>query len=230
MAAKSLKPFRFGKGVLAFVTTRGSGNLSLFIGDSAKKVINNRKRIARALNIPYNRLISAEQVHKDRLAIIKRLPISLRSTDAMITDLPGICLMLTTADCVPLLFYDPNKRVIAAAHAGWRGTALKIAQRTIKAMQRLGSSIKDIKVGMGPSIGPCCYEVGPEVARMFGIKGRSNLDLRKENKKQLIGAGILSKNIKISDLCTKCNSDTFYSSRASNGATGRFGTGIMLLA
>jgi hypothetical protein len=230
MAAKLLKPFRFGKDVCAFVTTRHSGNLSLFIGDSAKKVLNNRKRIARALHIPYNRLISAQQVHKDRIVIIKRLPISLRSTDAMITDLPGICLMLTTADCVPLLFYDPNKRVIAGAHAGWRGTILKIAQKTARTMhKKFGSRLKDILVGFGPSIRPCCYEVGPEVSRKFGKSGRIHIDLRRENKDQLVKIGIPSKNIYICRSCTMCNCDEYFSARASKSGTGRFGTGIMLI-
>jgi hypothetical protein len=228
MAAKLLKPFRFGKGVLAFVTTRDAGNLSLFIGDSAKKVIDNRKRIAGALNIPYNKLISAEQVHKDKVAVIKRLPVSLRRTDAMVTDLPGICLMLTTADCVPLLFYDPKRKVVAAAHAGWRGTALKIAQKTVNVMRKLGSKPKDILVGIGPSIGPCCYEVGPEVSKRFGKKGRVHIDLRMENKRQLIKLGIPSRNIRVSNVCTKCRCDKYFSARASKGPTGRFAAGIML--
>jgi hypothetical protein len=155
MAAKLLKPFRFGKGVLAFVTTRKAGNLSLYIGDSAKKVI-------------------------------------------------------------------------AAAHAGWRGTALRIAEKTVNVMRKLGSRPKDMIVGIGPSIGPCCYEVGPKVSRKFGKSGCVHINLRRENRDQLIKLGIISKNIYICKTCTMCNSDRFFSARASKGQTGGFGAGIML--
>jgi len=230
MAAKFLKPFRFGRNVLAFVTTCQAGNLSLFIGDDPKKVTANRNKLAKALSIPPSRLISAEQVHKNKVAIIKRLPVSLRSIDAMVTDQPGLCLMITTADCVPILLYDPRRKVIGVAHAGWRGTALKIAQKTVKTMQKkFGSKPKDINVGMGPSIGPCCYEVGPEVSRKFGRSGKSHIDLCGENKSQLVKAGIPSRNIRIMDICTKCNSRRFFSARASKGPTGRFAAGIMLI-
>lgn len=230
MAAKSLKPFRFGKGVLAFVTTRRSGNLSLFSGGPRSIVLLNRKRLAKTLNIPVSCLISADQVHKNKVAVIKHLPVSLKSTDAMVADIPGICLMLTTADCAPLLFYDPVRKVIGAAHAGWRGTALKIAQKTVRTMRKkFGSKPKDILVVMGPSIGPCCYAVGPDVSKEFGKSGRVHLDLRLKNKDQLIRLGIPSKNIYICRECTMCHRDKYFSARASKGAAGRFGTGIMLI-
>jgi len=230
MAAKYLKPFRFGKKVLTFISIRRSGNISFHVGDDPKKVIRNRRLLADGLKINPANLISADQVHGNRVKVIIGKPLSLRSTDAMVTDIPGICLMVQVADCVPLLFYDRKAQVIGVAHAGWKGTALKIAQKTVQTMhKKFGSRPNDILVGIGPSIGPCCYEVGPEVSRKFGKKGRVYLDLRRENRDQLTRLGIPPRNIQIVDICTKCNSRQFFSARASNGVIGRFGAGIMLL-
>ncbi len=229
MAAKYLKPFKFGKGVLAFVSTRQAGNIGYHCGDDPSKVTANRKAIAKAVGFEFNRLVTARQMHGSKVAIVNSMSAGkeIRGADALVTKSSNLCLMVRTADCVPLLFYDPAAKVIAAAHAGWRSTALNVAAKTVKAMKKLGSTPKNIKVGIGPSIGPCCYEVGPEVSRKFGLKGKVKLDLQKENIEQLKVMGIRAKNIQISKVCTKCNSDKFFSARASN-PTGRFGTGIML--
>jgi YfiH family protein len=240
MAAKFLKPFKFGKSVLAFVSTKQAGNLGYHVGDDHKKVTVNRKRLAKALGFDIHSITCGKQTHNNKVMVVTpKLKgrgaldwnSAFNNTDALITKTPGICLMINVADCVPLLFYDPVKKVIGATHAGWRGTALKIAQKTVSSMVKLGSKAKDIKVGIGPSIGPCCYEVSRDVAMRFKsyiCKGNKYfVDLKFENKDQLIKAGIQSKNIQSSKLCTKCNSDEFFSARVKT-SIGRFGAGIML--
>jgi hypothetical protein len=167
---------------------------------------------------------------------------ALDGIDAMVTNVPDICLMIQVADCVPILFYDPVKKVIAAAHAGWRGTVLKIARNTVNIMVKKYKSDPDnIYAGIGPSIGPCCYQVGHEVVHEVTrdlknekglIKIRNDLsyfDLWEANKRQIIEAGVPGSNIEVSGICTKDDCDTFFSSRAMNGMTGRFGAGIMLV-
>jgi YfiH family protein len=241
VAQKFLKPFKFGKDVLAFVSTKQAGNLGYHVGDDPKKVSANRKRLANALKFDIKVLTCAKQVHGNKVVIVTpklkgkgslNWKSAVNDTDALITRYSDILLFIQTADCVPLLFYDSKKKVIGAAHAGWRGTALKIAKKTVKAMRKLGSKAKDIKVAIGPSIGPCCYEVGKDVAIRFKhyiCKGnRYIVDLKNENKVQLIKAGIKAKNIQISDICTKCENKRFFSARKDKVA-GRFGAGIMLV-
>jgi polyphenol oxidase len=238
MAAKFLKPFRFGNNVLAFVSTKQAGNIGYHVRDDQKKVTANRKALSASLKIPVDSFTCAVQVHGGRIAKVTgrmkgkgalNLRSAIKDADGMVTNIPGICLLIQVADCVPLLFYDPKKKVIGATHAGWRGTVKDIAGKTVKAMNRhFGSSPKDIYVSVAPSIGKCCYEVGPEVAKEFGYMGRMFLDLKKENLKQLINAGISRKNIQISPICTKCSSKDFFSVRAAKGNTGRFGAGILL--
>jgi polyphenol oxidase len=240
MAAKFLKPFKFGKGVLAFISTKQAGNLGYHVGDDPKKVTANRKRLAKAVGFDIDSLTCGKQVHKNKVVVVTSKlrgkgsadwSSAINNTDALITKLPNTCLMINVADCVPLLFYDPVKKVIGATHAGWRGTELKIAQKTVRSMVKLGSKSKNIKVGIGPSISPCCYEVSKDVAVRFDhyiCKGNKYfVDLKLENKEQLIKAGIPSKNIQTSKVCTKCSSIKFFSARAES-PTGRFGAGIML--
>jgi len=237
-----------------FISTRGGGasdppfdklNLSFNVSDDPKHVASNRKLLSSALGFNVESLTTAKQVHGNKVAIITKdmrgkgsndHASALNGIDAMVTDIPGILLMVQVADCVPLLFYDPKRKVIAATHAGWRGTVLKIAKNTVDTMiKQYRSDPTHIYVGIGPSIGPCCYEVGREVLREASkdlIKtrnGKNYFDLWEANKSQLIETGIPASNIEVSQLCTLCNSDTFFSSRAGGGVTGRFGAGIMLV-
>jgi YfiH family protein len=161
----------------------------------------------------------------------------------MVTDIPDTCLAVLIADCVPMVFFDPLKRVVGVAHAGWRGTLQLIASKTIRTMEKAyGSSPQDVMVGMGPSIGPCCYRVGPEV--IVGVEdvfpdqkghllhqsedGGRYLDLWEANLRQLVTAGVERENIEMARQCTCHNPDLFFSYRFQKGNTGRFGAGIML--
>jgi polyphenol oxidase len=245
-----------------FVSTRMGGlseapydslNLGLHVGDDRDRVLKNRERLAEAVGIPLGQFTIARQVHSGNVKIISDglqgsgstgQENAIADTDAMVTDTPGICLIVLVADCVPLLFFDPKRRAIGVAHAGWRGTLKSIAFHTVSAMVKtFGSSPGDIMVGMGPSIGPCCYRVGPEVVsqveRVFHTKdeiiineteeGQGYLDLWKANLEVLLRAGIETKNIEIAGKCTYDEPDSFFSYRRQGGTTGRFAAGIMLL-
>lgn len=173
--------------------------------------------------------------------------------DALITRKRGVALTMSTADCVPLLFYDPITEAIGVAHAGWRGTARGIAAATVAAMsEQFGSRAADMRVGVGPSIGPCCYEVSEEVRQIFlgqrdfeelpteerlrelvatsasfevihtPDKASLRLDLWETNRKQLLLAGVASEHIELPNICTSCVTERFFSHRAEQGRTGRF--------
>ena len=169
----------------------------------------------------------------------------LKSTDAMVTDVPRLCLMVLMADCVPILFFDPRKRVVGAVHAGWRGTVKLATQKTAETLKaKFDCNPTNLLVGIGPSIGPCHYEVGPEVISQvedtFGSTdgyindetpdGKGYFNLWEANKRQIIEAGIPPQNIEVAQICTYCNAHLFFSERHQGGRTGRFGAGIMLSA
>ena len=148
--------------------------------------------------------------------------------DALLTDVRGICLVTGHADCIPVQLYDPVRQVIAAVHAGWRGTALGIAQKTADLM-RDKYGCHDIKGYIGPGISKCCFEVGPEVIEAFGeypscIHG-DHVDLKEINRIQLINSGI--KEVKVSDICTYCD-HRYISYRRDNKTRLRMGSGICM--
>ena len=168
---------------------------------------------------------------------------AVEATDAMITNVPRLCLTVLAADCVLVIFFDPQKKVIAAVHAGWRGTVKLAAQKTAETLkQEFNCNPTELLVGIGPSIGPCHYEVGPEVISQvedtFGSTdgyindetpdGKGYFNLWEANKRQIMEAGIPARNIEVAQICTYCNAHLFFSERHQKGRTGRFGAGIML--
>lgn len=226
-------------------------NIGFGTDDEYSNVLENRRIMADSVGIPLESFIMLNQVHKTNIAIIFpemkgmgaiKKENAIRETDAMITSVKGICLYVMAADCVSILFYDPVKQVIGAAHAGWRGTVDKIASLTVLKMQETyGCNPTDILVGIGPSIGPCCYNVGSDVIdsamNAFGTTDRfircganfmPHFDLWYANKYQLLQSGIPEAHIEIAGICTMCESHNFFSSRVGKGVTGRFGAGIML--
>ncbi len=242
-----------------FVTSRSGGvslppynslNLGLHTADNQEHVLLNRALLAKETRIAKEKFLYASQVHSgdvkiiDKTAVENGVLLQNPRTDATITALPGICLMVMVADCVPLLLFDPVKRVSAVIHAGWRGTVHQITTNTIRTMvSYFGCNPTDILAGIGPSIGPCCYEVGDDVkefvAQSFGTTegylvhknppSKPHFDLWYANHKQLTDNGVKPENIETSELCTLCHSDIFFSSRASGGITGRFAAGICML-
>lgn len=246
-----------GYEIQSFVTTRLGGvsdwpysslNLGLHTQDNPINVIKNRELLAEAVHIQVSQFVYANQVHSGKVTLVTQEDIAhgainfTPETDALVTNLKGICLMVMVADCVPILLFDPAKKVVAAIHAGWRGTIKTIVRNTVLAMQSVyGTNPKDLIAGIGPSIGPCCYEVGlnvkKEVEALYSnteeiLKARSDskflFDLWKANHNQLIECGVSDSKIEIAQMCTQCNTDIFYSSRASRGITGRFCAGIYI--
>jgi len=142
--------------------------------------------------------------------------------DALITNHPGVAVSIRTADCYPILLADGRNRVVAAIHAGWRGTAAHIVEKTLDKMKTtFGTSPADVHAAIGPGIGVCCYEVGEDVARYFGYAGRTHLDLASENRKQLEGWGVPGKNVEALGVCTFCDAERFFSYRREKEKAGR---------
>ena len=211
------------KGLTHFVSTRKGGlskfpydslNLGLHVGDKEESVLKNRKLLSETLRIPLENFVFAKQVHGAKVKVITSRSRELPIADALITNIPRICLCIFVADCAPILFYDPVKKSVGICHAGFKGTEKLIAIKTIEALEKnFNSNSKDIIAGIGPSIGPCHYE---------------KIDLWEANIQQLLKAGILEKNIEVSKICTFENSEVFFSERFQKGRTGRFLAGIML--
>ena len=143
-------------------------NLGFTDWDSRENVQENRRRFQSAAGAPDFPLITLKQFHSDVIHLFDSAPSDPCRGDACITNRPGLLLAIQTADCVPILLVDPQKRAIAAIHAGWRGTLARIASKTIGKMQmHFATNPRDLLAAIGPSIGPCCYEVGTEVATQF---------------------------------------------------------------
>ena len=226
-------------------------NLALHVGDDSTRVVENRRRFCRALGLAPGAICTAEQVHGERIARVTRAEAgrgsqiyaeALPATDTLMTNEPGVPLMLFFADCTPILLLDPVHRAAALAHGGWKGTVRSIAAKTVAAMQAAyGTRPEDCLAAIGPAIGPCCYEVGPEVAAQFRTafpafageilaerEGHIHLDLWQANRRQLESAGLLPEHIEAAETCTACNSDVFFSYRADQGTTGRIAAVIAL--
>lgn len=158
--------------------------------------------------------------------------------DALITDIPGAAVAVRTADCIPILLVDTRKRAVAAVHAGWRGTVQGIAAKAVGAMaDRFGSRPRDMLAAIGPGIGPCCYEVGEEVARQFrglfpersGWAGQTRVDLAEANRRQLVSAGLPGSAVWAAGLCTACLAQEFFSWRREREKAGRMVSAIRTL-
>lgn len=217
-------------------------NLSFGRGDPDENVRENYRRLCAAAGFAPDSLVSSSQVHG---TAIRRVGLENRGegftkpkpsgVDGMVTDEPGVTLVTHYADCVPLFFVDLVKRAIGLSHAGWRGTAAEIGAETVRAMAReFGTDPKDLFCGIGPSIGPCCFEVDAPVYGVFAAKrelspaewtredggGKYHVDLWEANRRILIEAGVPAEHISVSGLCTKCRPELFYSHRASGGKRG----------
>ncbi|ACV61962.1 protein of unknown function DUF152 [Desulfofarcimen acetoxidans DSM 771] len=245
--------------VHAFTTRRGgiseaeykSLNMAFHVGDSEQAVLENRSRVCSKLGLNPVHLVAGQQTHDDLVAVVGlehrgagalSYASSLPGTDALITNQPGVPLSSYYADCVPLFIVDPVKSVIGLAHAGWRGTVLRIAEKTVKEMRRVfGSRPVECLAVVGPSIGPCCYEVDSRVTGQLQasfpywselveatLPGKYRFDLWQANYRVFLDAGLRPENIYVSKLCTGCNTDIFYSYRAENGHTGRMASLMML--
>lgn len=214
-------------------------NVSIRRGDRPENVRRNREIIAQAFGFSADRLVLAHQVHGDDFHILTdrdSLPLShVLEGDGFITDRPGVALCVKTADCVPVLLVDGKKTVVAAVHAGWRGTALGIAGKAVRIFrERFASQPEDLWAAIGPAIGPCCYEVDEKVRREFKNHPGSEkflqatakpdywmLHLALANRLQLEAAGVPADRIGTAGICTVCRRDAFFSHRGEGETTGR---------
>jgi YfiH family protein len=214
----------------------GSLNVGHCVGDEGELVDANHDRVCEALGVSRGDVATAHQVHGSGVAPVglghrgRVIP----ATDALITDTSGVALMLRFADCLPVLLYDPARQAIGLAHAGWRGTIAGIGAKTVVAMmEAYGSCPADIIAGLGPCIGPCCYQVGTEVIEAVKANfnpwqgllrsqgdGSFHFDLWEANRRQLAELGV--EEIEVMQLCTACHTDEFFSHRVEGGRTGRF--------
>ncbi len=226
-------------------------NLSFNRGENFKTVLNNYKIICEAEGINTEHLVLSHQTHTNNVICVTKNDCgtgitkpSFCDVDGLITNQSGVALVTQYADCTPLLFCDPKRKVIATSHAGWRGTAKQIAKVTIEKMiKEYGCEAKDIIACIGPCILNCCYEVDLPVFsefekipylildKIFTFKenGKFMLDLVEANRQILINAGVSPDNIDANDICTCCNCEDLHSHRATNGRRGNLAAIIELI-
>ncbi len=225
-------------------------NLGMRVEDDQDTVLRNRRLLFSELDLDLERSVWCKQIHRDGVTAVTADDLGrgaldeseiIDETDAMVTDLRGVTLAVTLADCVPVVIYDPVEHVVGLAHAGWGGTVRRISSRTVGEMTRLwGCDPEHLIAAVGPSISPDDYEVGQDVvdaARdaygegsgviVDGSDGKTSFDLWGANRLDLESAGIRPDRIEIAGISTGSNLDDFYSYRM-EGVTGRFVTAVTL--
>jgi len=230
-------------GVVHAITTRSGGvsegrceslNVSYSVGDAEENVDENLRRAADSVGARREDLFAAYQVHGRAVTLVEPETQPRPKCDVLITRSPEKSLMLRFADCTPVLLADTRRNVIGAVHAGWRGSAVRAAGAAVAALGEVcGSNPRDLVVGIGPAIGPCCYEVGEDVVTAFADRPwlftDSRLDLWEANRQALVEAGVPADQIEVARVCTRCQSERFFSHRANGGQpAGRFAALIRL--
>lgn len=221
-----------------------SMNLSFSRGDCEFSVQENFRRFGEAIGVNTSDMIFSKQTHTANIRIVTdedrgkgiTKPLDYDNIDGLITDVPGLCLVTFYADCVPLFFLDPVRKVIGLSHSGWRGTVSKIGLKTVQKMcETYGCRPENICACIGPSICQTCYEVSEDVISFFrdafepelykelfykNNSGKYQLDLWKANEFVFYEAGILPEHVAITNICTHCNPELLFSHRASHGQRG----------
>ena len=262
MKAKSLKPeltyYDIAEDVIAFSSTRHGGyskdaygefNVNLYCGDVPKDVAANRKALCQLLKIKADRLVMPHQVHTTGIAQIGRTFFRLseevrrqvlEGIDALMTNIPGVCIGVSTADCIPIIIYDPEHHAASVVHSGWRGTVANIAGVAVTSMQRAYHSRPEmLKAVIGPGISLKNFEVGDEVYDQFAAAGypmdqiacryeKWHIDLWQCCRLQLENVGLKPDNIKVSGICTYDHDDDYFSARRLGIESGRILTAIVI--
>jgi YfiH family protein len=237
-------------GVIHAVLTRQGGvsrggfatlNLGHTVGDDPAAVEENHRRVYSALGVHQEQVVSPYQVHSADVRLVGKAHAGTvqPNTDGLLTTTPGVAIFFRFADCTPIVVFDPVRHAVGLIHAGWRGIARGVVPAAVEAFRRLaGSRVADMWAGIGPTIGPCCYEVGQDVAdAVVRSSGNGNqlsqqrdgsiyLDLPSVVRVQLSREGV--NQIEMSHQCTACNTEEWFSHRAEKGHTGRFGIVVML--
>lgn len=221
--------------VISGISTRQGGvspdpfglNLSYSVGDAEENVRTNRQLFFKALGVSPEQVAIPRQIHSSIVQYAKA-PGAFPSCDGLITDIPGVYLCITVADCLPVFVLDTKRKVVAALHAGWRGTAAMIARTGVTMMvEEFQCSPEHMVAYVGPGAGVCCYNVGTDVAKMFATEfvredgGKTFIDLKAALISQLAGSGIPRESIEVSPHCTIDNSILFHSYRRDKKSSGR---------
>jgi YfiH family protein len=176
------------------------------------------------------RLAHLKQVHSNKVITAREADGCLGEGDALLTSIPGLLLAVRTADCLPIILTDPKSKAVAVIHAGWRGLVSGILYNSVRKMEDNFSTLgKNLHAAIGPGIGPCCYQVGPEVATQFqpwfperaDLGSQTTLDLPETARRQLLQAGVPSTQIETAAVCTCCHAEEFFSYRREGGRAGR---------
>lgn len=229
-----------------------SMNLSFTRGDREEHVLENYRRMGRALGVSPERMVTSSQTHTTNIRAVTEsdigkgvvCPRDYTDVDGLMTNIPDICLVTFYADCVPLLFVDPVHHAVASSHSGWRGTVNRMGEVTVQAMQReYGSRPEEIVAAIGPSICQDCYEVSEDVIEKFRAAfpeeewetifyskpdGKYQLNLWRANEIVLLKSGIKSEHLAVTNLCTCCNPELLFSHRASHGKRGNLAAFLAL--
>jgi polyphenol oxidase len=242
--------------VIHGITTRTAdlplhGNMSYMVGGDPEQVRTNRRAWADAIGYHADRLVLGRQVHQTTVVAVGEsdagsgadsVETAVRRVDGLMTSTPGLPIGVMAADCVPILIHDRQRQVIAAVHAGWRGTVDGIAHQAIEALgAHYGTSAADVSICLGPAICHDCYQVGDEVVERWtsspfanGTRALSltddgfHFDLREANRQQFVHAGVLNDSIEISPVCTRCANGSMFSYRGLGPRTGLFTAVIMI--
>ena len=228
-----------------------SMNLSFERGDDPEAVRENFRRMGAAIGVSCEDMVLSKQTHTTNVRIVTEedrgkgilKERDYTDVDGLITDRPGICLVTSYADCVPLYFVDPVRKVIGLSHSGWRGTVARMGKCTLEAMHNaFGTEASDVYCAIGPSICQDCYEISEDVAVQFMQafpghtseilidkgNGKYQLDLWKANEIVLLDAGVKKDHLEVTDVCTCCNPELLFSHRASHGKRGNLGAFLCL--
>ena len=258
MMQPKLDLYDLGRDVTAFSTTRHGGystgnyaafNINRYCGDDEQHIRQNHEALCAVLGISDNRLVMPHQVHLTKIATIDEDLLSLSAEqrlealegyDALMTNLRGVCIGISTADCIPVLLYDEAHQATCAIHAGWRGTVGRIVEKAVAAMKETyGTKPRQVKAQIGPGIHLDNFEVGDEVYQAFEIEGfemekiskkyeKWHIDLPECNRLQLLATGVPPENIKVSPVCTFQQYADYFSARRLGINSGRIFTGIVV--
>lgn len=260
MTEPVLHLYDLGPGVTAFSSTRHGGvgkgnyasfNINCYCGDQWENIEANRASLCQMLGIDEWHLVYPHQTHGDAVAVIDRQWMEklspevgpkgcLEGIDAVMTNLSGVCIGVSTADCIPILLYDATHHACCAVHAGWRGTVKRIVQKAVEALaSTYGTSPQQLKAVIGPGISLKSFEVGDEVYEQFAQAGfdmasiackyeKWHIDLWECNKRQLMEVGVPETDIHVAGICTYIHHDDFFSARRLGINSGRIFSGIML--
>jgi YfiH family protein len=224
-------------------------NINRYCGDNDEDIRQNREALCETLGITDERLVMPHQVHETKVANINEAFLALNArerqealegVDALMTNVKGVCIGVSTADCIPVLLYDPVQHAVCAIHAGWRGTVQRIVEKAVLRMGAVyGSHAEDIVAQIGPGIHLESFEVGDEVYEAFANEGfdmntiskkyeKWHIDLPECNRQQLLSVGVPARNITVSPVCTFMQSDSYFSARRLGIQSGRIFTAIII--